>query len=320
MLSIIITAYKEETTIAKAIENIVNEKFSGLGRGNIDAQWELIVVAPDDATKSAARQEIESLGVPTNRFSILTDKCEGKPKALNMCFQQAKGDWLLLTDGDVYFGENAVTNLVKTAESDDKIGGVSGRPVSAQGKNTMFEYWGALLADAADHKRKIDLTEEAVGKSKLIVKKREFFPLSGYAMLVRNIGTNLPEDVLIDDAYISYVLHNEGYKLVYEPEAKVFVKYPTTISDFLKQKKRSTGGYVQLWKYGVVQDKTKSRSFWRELEYFWFPIKYAKNLEQMWWSLMLYPTRLWLWFKIYWERKIVKKDFTKTWVRVETTK
>ena len=116
------------------------------------------------------------------------------------------------------------------------------------------------------------------------------------------------------------MIFNEGGRIEYEPEALVFVKYPTNLKDYFKQKKRSTGGYMQLWEYGIVKPETKSRSFWRELEYFWFPIKYARNLKELFYSFMMYPVRLWLWVQIFWERKIVKKDFVKTWVRVESTK
>jgi cellulose synthase/poly-beta-1,6-N-acetylglucosamine synthase-like glycosyltransferase len=185
----------------------------------------------------------------------------------------------------------------------------------------MLSYWGGLLADAAHHKRNIDLTEHPVGLSTKIVPKRKFFPISGYGALIRNIDElELPKDCLVDDAYISYLIYNLGYRISYAPEAKVLVKYPKTLSDYFLQKKRSVGGYIQLWNYGVVKPETKTRSFWRELEYAWFPIKYAQSLQQLVWSLMMYPTRFWLWLQIYWERKFNEKEFNETWVRIESTK
>ena len=36
-----------------------------------------------------------------------------------------------------------------------------------------------------------------------------------------------------------------GYRIRYAPEAQVFVKYPTTYRDWLRQKVRSAGGYAQ---------------------------------------------------------------------------
>jgi cellulose synthase/poly-beta-1,6-N-acetylglucosamine synthase-like glycosyltransferase len=324
VLSIVVTAYKEEETIPSVIEYLLAPAQSGLGEHQLDKDWEFILIAPDHGTQEAARKALSALKIPASKFQILQDAGKGKPAALNQCFKVAKGDYLLLTDGDVVFKQGGIASLIEATEqaiaAEDNFGGITARPVGAAPKTTMLNYWGALLADAAHHKRQIDLTEHPVGFSTKLVKKREFFPLSGYGMLIKNIGWEIPEDTLVDDAFISYELHNNGYKLHYAPDAEVYVKYPTTLSDYFKQKKRSTGGYVQLWKYGVVKPGTKTRSFWRELEYFWFPIRYARGLRELVWSLMLYPTRLLLWAMIYWERKVLNKDFSKTWVRIESTK
>lgn len=320
MLSIIVTAYREEKTIAKVIRNLLDSTFSGLGKHTIDRDWEFILVAPDVQTRSAAKQELIQLNIPEGKWKIIKDEQKGKPTALNMCFKEAKGDWLLLTDGDVTFGRNGVFEIVAKASENESTGGVTSRPVAKLAKTTMMNYWGHLLADAAHHKRMIDLTEDPVGFSTRLVPKRKFFPLSGYGMLIRNLNWQIPADALVDDAYISYELYNRGYKLSYAPNSRVFVKYATKLSDYFKQKKRSTGGFIQLWEYGVVKPETKSRSFWRELEYFWFPLKYAQNIRELFWSLLLYPTRFWLWLMIFWERKVLKKSFQKTWVRIESTK
>lgn len=325
MLSIIVTAYKEEKTIGQVVRCLLDSSYSDLGRTAIDNTWEFILIAPDKPTQQAAAAELNALRISASNYKILTDQQQGKPAALNQAMAAAKGDWLLLTDGDVFFDRNAVGEIVAVADdypedAEHHLGGVSARPVGLLEKTTMLNYWGALLADAAHHKRTLDLTSGPVGFSTRIVPKRKFFPLSGYGMLVRNLHIEIPTDCLVDDAFLSYELYNKGYKLGYAPKSKVNVKYPTKLSDYFKQKKRSTGGFIQLWRYGVVKTETKSRSFWRELEYFWFPIRYARNIRQLFWSLMLYPARLWLWLVIYWERKIIKKDFVKTWVRIESTK
>jgi cellulose synthase/poly-beta-1,6-N-acetylglucosamine synthase-like glycosyltransferase len=321
MLSIIVTAYKEKDTIGKVISSIVDSNYSGIGKGKIDQDCELIIASPDMETNEAARVELAKY--PNIKTNLITDPGKGKPIALNMCLKAATGDWLFLTDGDVYLDKFAIEEVIKFADSwqgEHELGGVSIRPVSAQPKDTMMHYWGNLLADAAHHKRTIDLTDHPQGLSTKLVPKRKLFPLSGYGMLIRNIGLTVPEDVLVDDAYLSYELYNKGYALAYAPEARVLVKYATNLHDYFIQKKRSTGGFVQLWEYGVVKEDTKTRSFWRELEYAWFPLNYATNVRELLWSLMLYPTRFFLWVMIFWERKIIKKPFSATWRRVESTK
>lgn len=313
MISVLITAFKEEKTIAKCIQSIADGQYSGISNN-----FEILLACPDDATFQAAQAQIGVMGLEA-KFSFLRDPGKGKPTALNMLMGKAKGDIWILTDGDVYFGEKAVANLVKHFE-DSNVELVTGRPKSADSKDSMMGYFGHLLSDAANHKRNVDLTDAPVGKGMTFVKKRSFFPVSGYIYAVRKTDIRFPVDCLVDDAYISYIVHNNGGKIEYANDAVAYVKYPTNLSDYFKQKARSTGGYIQLWQYNIVKPDTKTRTFGRELEYFWFPIKYAKNIRQLFWSLMLYPIRLWLWLKIFWDRKIVKKDFVKTWVRIESTK
>jgi cellulose synthase/poly-beta-1,6-N-acetylglucosamine synthase-like glycosyltransferase len=316
-ISLIITAFKEENTIAKCISSLADTKYSG-----VDKNFELILVAPDEGTHKVALEEVKRLGIE-DKFIEIYDPGEkegkGKPTALNMALKKATGEILVFTDGDVYFGQNAVSNLIKHFEKEEVVL-VTGRPRSDDKRDNMMGYFGHLLSDAAHHKRTIDLTDNPVGKSLQIIKKRAFFPVSGYIYAMRKNDILFPEDCLVDDAFISYAVFNAGGRIEYEPEAEAFIKYATNLNDYYKQKKRSTGGFVQLWEYGVVKPETKTRSFGRELEYIWFPIRYSRNIREFFWSILLYPIRLWLWVMIYWERKIVKKDFVKTWVRIESTK
>lgn len=312
MLSIIITAYKEPETIAQAVKHLIDSDINGYS-GDV----ELITVIPDEETKSAAAKEIEKYKI--NWISI-TDPKLGKPHALNLGLEAATGDILLLTDGDVYFGENAVANIVE-AFNDESIGGATGRPISQNSKSNFMGYISHLLADAAHHKRMVTLKGIASGYSQVLFKDNlHFFVLSGYILAMRNYKIMVPEDTLVDDAYISYELFNRKLRLAYVPEALVYVKYPTTLKDWYKQKLRSVGGYVQLWKYGVIQQSTKVRNFWKELEYIWFPIKYARSFKELLWSFCLYPMRLFMWLIIFYQQKIRKRNLEEVWVRIESTK
>ncbi|MCA9387282.1 glycosyltransferase [Candidatus Dojkabacteria bacterium] len=311
MISILITAWKEQDSIRKCLNTLLK----GIPT---DFHFEVLLAAPDDATRDAAMAEISELNLE-DKYIYVKDPGEGKPNALKMLMDKAKGDIWFFGDGDTFFGEHVIDKLTKHFDKKDVMA-VTGRPMSIDSKNTMMEYFGHLLVDAAHHKRTIDLTDEPSGRSLKFVKKRKFFPVSGYIFAMRATDIRPPKDTLVEDAYFSYEIINRGGIIEYEPEALVYVKFPKTLKDYFRQKKRSVGGYVQLWEYGVVKSETRTRSFWRELEYFWFPITYAKNLKELFWSFMLYPIRTWLWVQIYWERRILKKDFVKTWVRIESTK
>jgi poly-beta-1,6-N-acetyl-D-glucosamine synthase len=301
MLSVIIVSYKEARTIGKAIKCIAEQEYSG-----IPQNYEIIQISPDEETLNAGMEMAKSLNI-LQKFIQIVDPCEGKPHALNLAFKKAKGDILILTDGDVYFDKNAVKELIAPFK-DKTVGGVSGRPISIDKKDTMMGYYGNLLSDAAHHKRTS------------IVKKGQFFPMSGYIMAIRNFNLKLPKDVLSDDAYISYEIANKAHLISYAPKAKACISYPKHLNDYYKQKTRSLGGYIQLEQFGVVKKGKKTRTLKDEIAYFWFPFKYAKTFREFFWSKMLFPVRIITWMKIFFERRILKKDFKKTWIRIESTK
>ena len=49
-------------------------------------------------------------------------------------------------------------------------------------------------------------------------------------------------------------------------------------------------------------------------------VSYGKSIKELWWIKLLIFARIWLWLNIFWERKIMKKGFNKTWVRIDSTK
>ncbi len=302
MISIIITSKKEEKTLPLALKAILEEEIP---------DSEIIVVSPDEETEKI----IKELSIPlfsdgrakqTMSIRYLKDKGIGKPAALNLAFKEARGEILVLTDGDVLIEKGAIKKLLKYFD-DENIGAVTGRPVSVNPSNQMFGYWSHFLTKAADNLRR--------KRSK----NGEYLVCSGYLYAIRNIIREIPEDTLVEDSIISEMIYQKGYKIAYEPQSRVFVKYPDNFSDWLKQKIRTTGGYTQKFKIQNSKLKIqKMRSFLGEVKdglklFFTYP----KNLKEFFWTILLYLARLYLWFLIFWQIKILKKT---SWPRIESTK
>jgi cellulose synthase/poly-beta-1,6-N-acetylglucosamine synthase-like glycosyltransferase len=150
-------------------------------------------------------------------------------------------------------------------------------------------------------------------------KNKKFIDCSGNLIGLRaGIIKELPADLLSEDAYMSHYVWSKGFDTEYVPLAKVFVKYPTNLKDWIKQKRRSAGGYPQLNKY--FKKTPKMRSFSSEvIKGPVYAINYAKNLKELSWSLVLFPIRLYLWILTFYD-KISKKNFKQIWQRVESTK
>ncbi len=288
-VTVLVTAYREAETLGKALDAILPQ---------LDTEDEIIVICPDDETAQAATS------FPGVR--VLRDSHQGKPAALNLGMREALGEIIVMTDGDVIVGANALAHLLACFD-DRTTGAVSGRPISTSSRPTMLGYWSHLLTDAGAHTER--LRRDAAGR---------FFVCSGYLYAIREglIG-EIPQESLAEDAVISHLIGERGHRIRYAPEAAVYVKYPNTYRDWLKQRVRSAGGYAQPI---IAQSPLQMRSFWHEVAGTWRAMKYPRNLREFLWTLALFAARLHLWLLILWRVRIQKRPSSELWQRVESTK
>lgn len=288
MISIIINSFKEPNTIGKAIEAVL--------KNNIKEKYELIVAAPDKETVDVIKKY---------KVKYFKDKGEGKVNALNQIFKIAKGKILILTDGDVYVSDNAIQEILKEFK-DEKVGCVSGHPISTNDKKTMLGYFSHLLFDAGAHNIR-----------KLRNKNNQFLECSGYLFAFRNEIKELPTDVA-EDSITPYHFHKKGYKIKYAENALVYVKNPTKLKDFIKQRKRTIGSHSKLKKY--APDFPKVKSLPNEIKYgLLWAFTYPKSIKEFIWTIILFPIRLYSWI-IYYIEHSRKKEYMDKWERIESTK
>lgn len=311
MISVIITSWNEPKTIGKCVSSIGDQKYSG-----IPSDFEIIQISPDKETLNVGKDAAEKLNI-LDKYIQLQDPKKGKPHALKMAFKKAKGHILILTDGDTYFGKNAVKELLKPFE-DESVGGVSGRPVALNSKDSFMGYIGNLMADVADKRRK-DVMNKV---NDHYISGKTFYPMSGYIMASKKEYTNLHPDALSDDAYISYQIRNVGKQVAYATKATSHVKYPTKLKDYYLQKSRSVGGFIQLKQLGVMRKDKQTRSLFIEIPYTLFVLfTYPTNLREFWWSILFHPVRVFTWLRIWFDRVILRKGMPKGgWERIESTK
>ena len=160
-ISVIITSKNEPLLVGRAIKSVGKQLV-----GKYD--YEILVVAPDKATRQAAAKFADSF-----RLNVLADpessRVKGKPAALNYAFKQITGDYIVLTDGDVYLDKYAIKNLLKKF-ADPRVGIVSGRivPVNSR-RDSIYGYWAHLLSFVGAHKHKV-----------VKERRQQFFGASGY--------------------------------------------------------------------------------------------------------------------------------------------
>jgi cellulose synthase/poly-beta-1,6-N-acetylglucosamine synthase-like glycosyltransferase len=294
-LSVLITAFREAATVGQAIEAFLPQL------PDLQAV-ELLVVCPDPETIAVVDEYAA-------RYSIVrhvADAQRGKPAAINVGLKVARGDVVVLSDGDVIVAEDALPPLLSPF-TDPQVGAVSGRPVSASPRNTLLGYWSHMLVESVHEMR---LARDRAG---------QFLFGSGYLLALRRaLVGRIPEDALAEDAVISHHIAGLGYRIRYAPQARVFVKYPTTYRDWLRQKVRSAGGHAQDY---VRRSPQRMRSAWLEILHGTrLALSYPRNLREFLWTLLLFPARLHLWLLVFINVRLLRRPLRELWRRVETTK
>jgi len=292
-LSILITAFREAATIGQAIEPFLHQS---------PTDAEILVICPDPETIAV----VDDYAARYPAVRHVADPQRGKPAALNVGLNAARGDIVVLSDGDVVVAEDALASLLAPFE-DPQVGAVSGHPVSVRPRDTLLGYWSHLLTGGIHQMR---LTRDRTD---------QFLVCSGYLFAFRRaLIERVPEDALAEDAVISHFIARQDHRIRYAPHACVFVKYPTTYRDWLRQKVRSAGGYAQDY---IRKSPVRMRSPWLEmLNGTRLALRYPRNPREFLWTLLLFAARLHLWLLVFINIRLLHRSLTALWQRVETTK
>lgn len=294
-VSIILTSYNEPELIPKAISQIAKNKVENL---------QLLAVAPDEKTRDEGKKEILK-HTDIKSFEVIKDAGIGKPNAINEAIPFANGEIIIFTDGDMYISDDAIPHLLK-GFSDEKVAGVSGHPVSIDNRNTFWGFTSHLFCYGAHTIRaRPSRAWPEVAPS----------PMSGYLYAIKMTNAiaklfPLPAEIRAEDAYISKKIAEMGYKINYAPNALAYVKFPKNISDWIKQKKRSLGGNIQI---------KNQRSIFEDLQNALMPIKFASKPKEYLYLIGIYLLRLYLWILIYIQHS--RKDYSSgRWEQIKSSK
>lgn len=293
-ITILITAFKEPN-ISKAIESCLKQKTK--------YKYDVVLSAPDRETLDIAGKYAKKY----RNFKIIKDPGKGKSFALNNAFLKINTDIIILTDGDVYLSDDAIENIVSLF-SNPKIGCVSGKPVPQEDKSTKYGFWANFLFESADRIRKKAFANNG------------FIECSGYLFAFRKkMIDKIPLDVS-EDAVIPYIFKERGYDIGYAEKAEVYVKNPTNVKDWLKQKTRTHKAHEKLNLYVDTKSIPRVKSFKTEARGIVWLLKYPKNIKEFFWTIELVFLRLFTWFKYYLDTLFLNKRYNDAWERVESTK
>jgi Glycosyl transferase family 2 len=217
--SVGVMAYNEEGNIANAIAAILAQspRFGRIA--------EVIVVASGCTDRTP--EIVADIAQNDARVHLIEqEQREGKASAVNLFTGRAGSPVLLLVGADVLVEEGTVDALLRHF-ADPGVGMVGGHPIPVNDETTFLGHTVHLLWRLHDR-----LARQT--------------PKLGEIVAFRNVVPSIPRDTAVDEISIQALVSQLGYRLVYEPKAVVFNRGPTTIADFVRQRRRIYAGHLRV--------------------------------------------------------------------------
>ncbi|VXB51797.1 bifunctional polysaccharide deacetylase/glycosyltransferase family 2 protein [Arthrobacter sp. 8AJ] len=226
--TVIVPAYNESVGIEAAVLSILASTHP----------VEVIVV--DDGSTDGTADIVEALDLPG--VTVIRKENGGKPSALNAGIQAASHDLVVMVDGDTVFEPDTVRALIQPF-ADPRVGAISG--------NTKVANRGGILG-AWQH------IEYVVGFNldRRLFDVAECMPTVPGAIgafrieALRNVG-GVSDDTLAEDTDLTMALCRDGWRVVYQEDARAWTEAPATLGALWRQRYR--------WCYGTLQAMWKHR-------------------------------------------------------------
>jgi cellulose synthase/poly-beta-1,6-N-acetylglucosamine synthase-like glycosyltransferase len=232
--SVGITAYNEEANIGRLLEALRNQLLHEV------EITEIIVVASacTDRTVPIVR---EWMAVDPRIKLIEQPRREGKTAAVNAFLKEAREDICVLESGDTLPHESAIEHLVRLFR--DPLVGMTGAhkvPVNTPDHLAgLFTYLRLRL----EHELCLEI------------------PRLGELIAFRKVLDQIPPDVAMDEAFVEAFIIRRGMQVRYAPDAIVYNTGPTSIRDFIRQRRRNHAGHLYLQhKYGYKVSSLRKRT------------------------------------------------------------
>jgi biofilm PGA synthesis N-glycosyltransferase PgaC len=222
-----ICAHNEQENIGRLLDGLKGEELGAGAR-----LLEVIVVSSGstDGTDSIVRGRAESF----KKISLITEpERTGKSNAQNVILRQARGNIVVMISADSTLKPGALGRLVGAFEGD--VGGAKARAVPLNEEGGIVNFASRFIWEL------LHQTNLYLGS------KGRLNSLGGDMMALRaGIVDAIPEDVVNDDAYLGAVVRENGFQIAYVPDAILYIRGPSTVGDFLRQRSRVLYGHQQL--------------------------------------------------------------------------
>lgn len=247
-VDIVIAAYNEESCIKARIENALEQNYQG----------KLQILVASDGSKDKTGEIISSFDDPrVNAFDFPENR--GKISVLNDLIANSSAEYLVLTDANTDFNNDAVELLIRSFT--DKVGAVSGELIletddGNQNKDGLYWKYEQLL------KKYESSLGGLLGANGAIyaIKRELYIPLS--------------KDTVVDDFCIVMNIKKQGYQVLYNEQAVATEEVaPSLKEEYGRRVRIGIGNYkaflVNLWALSPQQGWF-SLCYWSHKVLRWF--------------------------------------------------
>jgi cellulose synthase/poly-beta-1,6-N-acetylglucosamine synthase-like glycosyltransferase len=219
-----VCAYNEERRIKTLLADILDQK-------DLPQSARVIVVASGctDNTVSIVRDVANS----NPRVELVEEKSRtGKTNAINLILANCSAEFIVLVSADIRLSKDSIGEMLR-AVSDEGVAVVGGLPVVENSED------GAVAKSAAIIWRVMRRTMGELGSSGEL----PFVMGELYCFRTSLVG-RIPSEVVNDDAYIATFARSKGFKVVHAAKANFILKVPSSIPDYVAQRRRVTYGHL----------------------------------------------------------------------------
>ena len=229
-VSVVIAAKNEAGRIERRIKNLLEQDYPA-------EKLEIIVISDGsiDATQSIVEGLAVGLAAGKARITCHANfPSQGKPTALNLGVQVAKGEIIVFADARQLFNPNSVSQLVANF-SDPTVGGVSGELIFLENcesniKAQMGAYWKYEKAIRRMESR----SGSVVGATGAI-----------YAIR-KTLYQQLPAETVLDDVLTPMNIIMQGHRVVFDGDALAYDTLSKDVENEWRRKVRTLAGNWQI--------------------------------------------------------------------------
>lgn len=222
-VSILVAAYNEEKVIEEKIRNLLQ-----LDYPSDKIEFIFITDGSDDSTPFKVKN------CEKNNIILLHEaKRKGKTFAIKRGIKNAKGEIIIFTDANNLLDKNAVKYLTRHFV-DKSIGGVSGEKYILENKGREASRGDGFFWR---YESFLKLTESKCGS--IMGGDGEIFAVR------KDLLKNLDERIINDDAAISFDIVKNGFRVIYDKDAKAREYASVTFFEDFKVKTRIVIGGIQ---------------------------------------------------------------------------